>query len=73
MECGDASSLNTTDKTSLVSAINEVNTNEINNTYYKTGDSITLPFYIINGFITNSTKDVTLALILPKSLENITT
>ena len=26
-ECGDASSLNTTSKTSLVSAINEVNTN----------------------------------------------
>lgn len=70
-ECGNASSLNTTDKTSLVSAINEVNTNEINNNNYKSGDSVNLPMFTIAGLITNATKDLYFSFILPKSLANI--
>lgn len=72
-ECGNASSLNTTDKTSLVNAINEVNTHEINNNNYKTGDSVELPYFTIAGLITNATKDLYFSFILPKSLANITT
>lgn len=72
-ECGNASNLATTTKTSLVDAINEVNENEINDRYYKVGDNITLPYYIINGFITSATTEVVLSLKLQKSLAKIST
>lgn len=72
-ECGDADNLNTTNKSNLVSAINEVNTNEVNNNNYKIGDSISLPLFTIAGLITNASKDLYFSFILPKKITNITT
>ena len=66
---GDLSNLNTTDRTKIVNAINEI----LNDIYYKTGDTFTLQngFYVTDGFCSGSTKTINFNISFPKSIKNI--
>lgn len=81
---GSMSALATTDKSSLVSAINEVNTTASatetltqaitdlqNHLFYKAGDTLTETF-TVTGYITSAASEFYTQIELPKALDNIT-
>ena len=69
-DIGDLTSLDTSDTSSLVSAINEV----YNDIFYKTGDTYSLiNAFDIPGIMSGSNKIGAFDLVLPKRLDNITT
>lgn len=82
---GTMANLDTTNKSSLVNAINEVNTTAggistlettvnglIDHLFYKVGDSITETFYT-SGYCTESATALYIVFESPKALDNITT
>ena len=69
-EVGDLTTLTTTDKSSVVNAINEI----YDDNYYKPGDTYVIRNYAsAPGYITSSNKNLNFSLTLPKSLKNINT
>ena len=69
-EVGDITNLPTTNKTSVINAINEI----YNDNYYKPGDTYVISNYASTaGYITSSNKNLNFPLTLPKSLKNINT
>lgn len=64
---GDISNLETTDKTSLVDAINELK----NSLYYKSGDSLTFTDMVEAGFLTTGKTQVIYSITMPKSMANV--
>ena len=69
-EVGDITNLTTTDKSSVVNAINEI----YNDNYYKPGDTYVINNYASTaGYITSSNKNLNFSIELPKSLKNIST
>ncbi|MBQ1793705.1 MAG: hypothetical protein II006_03525 [Peptostreptococcaceae bacterium] len=65
---GVADYLETTNKSDLVSAINEI----YDDLYYKPGESYTVPVYTPSvGFLTGGNKTLNFAIQVPKSLKNI--
>ena len=68
-DIGDLTSLDTSDTSSLVSAINEV----YNETFYNPGDTYSQSGFICPGHITGGSQSVVFTLPLPKSTTNITT
>lgn len=63
---GDITSLETTDKTSIVNAINELN----DSLFYKDGDTLTGTFQVA-GYVTSGTKDLFCMIYVPKSMAKI--
>ena len=65
---GYVASLNTTDKTSVVNAINEL----YSDMYFQPGDSLTAT-YQVGGYVTTGTKEFWCTIYVPKSLKYINT
>ena len=64
-QIGDLSTLTTTDKSSIVGAVNEVNK-------YKAGDTVTLDGVIVGGSLGSSKLQFDCTIPLPKSAEGLT-
>lgn len=69
-DIGTLTNLETTTKSDIVSAINELY-EIVDSGYYKAGDSITASFQIA-GYVTTSRTQMMCTIYLPKSLKNIT-
>lgn len=69
-EVGNITNLTTTDKSSVVNAINEI----YDDNYYKPGDTWEPGIYTaVAGYITSGNKDLNFSIEMPKSLKNIST